>query len=600
MIKAVKVMWDLIPNGEKKYLFLLFAVIFAMSFIETLGIASIMPFMRAISNPSPADMPHLVHDALDFIGFQSASDLVLPLGIALFGLLVVSSLLKALIVRLSIIFENNVNQVLGRRLLANYLSKEYSFFLNRHTSDMGKNILFEARNVISCFAAALQVVSSVLMSLLIMSLLVLFEPLVAVAIAISLGGSYGAVFLFTRNRLSRIGKEQVHAVSLKHKAANEALNGVKEIKVLGRERFFIERFSVHAEHYSRNCIAAGTVGLLPRLALEVMAFGGILLIVFYLIGNGGSADQIIPLLAVYAFAGYRILPALQQIFSGIGTIRLNAAGLELLHGDLVKEPQESQGNISVVNEAVLPLPFDRELRLDNVGFRYTGASGPTLDGVTLTILKNTSVGLVGATGSGKTTLVDIILGLLVPTSGEVLVDGIRIRDEQIPYWRRNIGYVHQQIFLSDDSIARNIAFGVPDSIIDMAAVIRAARVANLHSFIENRLPEGYETIIGERGVRLSGGQRQRIAIARALYRNPSLLIMDEATNALDGVTEAAVMDALREVSGKKTVIMIAHRLTTVKGCDIIYMLQNGRIVSHGTYEELTKSSRWFQLAAGHS
>jgi ABC-type multidrug transport system fused ATPase/permease subunit len=331
----------------------------------------------------------------------------------------------------------------------------------------------------------------------------------------------------------------------------------------------------------------------------VMAFGGILLIVLYFVGTDhGSSSQMIPLLALYAFAGYRLLPALQQIFSGITTVRFSAAALEVLHRDLTEERGDADPELVLKrSEGRQPLPFCRAIELRNVSFCYSGVQEPAIKGINLTIDRNTSIGLVGATGSGKTTTVDLILGLLPLASGKMLADGVEINGDTLANWQRNLGYVPQQIYLCDDTITRNIAFGVPDHEIDMAAVTRAARIANLHGFIEKELPEGYETIIGERGVRLSGGQRQRIGIARALYRDPAVLIMDEATSALDGITEESVMDALRALSGEKTIIMIAHRLTTVKDCDIIYHMEHGHIVNQGSYDELLGSSAWFQAAA---
>jgi ABC-type multidrug transport system fused ATPase/permease subunit len=399
--------------------------------------------------------------------------------------------------------------------------------------------------------------------------------------------------------LSRIGKEQVAANVMKYKTATEALSGIKDLKIMGRERHLLERFAIQAQHYAHNNVIHGTIAQLPRYALEVMALGGVLLMVLYYLGvKGESPSQTIPFLALYVYAGYRLLPALQQIFANLTTVRYNLAALDLLCRDL------HEGGGAVDGEAVLqhsaaaePLPFSRECELRDLQFSYGGNQTPAIRGISLTIARNASIGLVGATGSGKSTLVDIIIGLLCPDSGQLLVDGAIVDGEMLVSWQRNFGYVPQHIYLTDDTVTRNIAFGVPDAEIDLAAVIRAARIANLHEFIEQQLPKGYDTVIGERGVRLSGGQRQRIGIARALYHDPAILIMDEATNALDGVTEEAVMEALGRLAGQKTIIMIAHRLTTVKECDLVYILERGQIVSQGTYEELQQSSEWFQAAS---
>jgi ABC-type multidrug transport system fused ATPase/permease subunit len=385
---------------------------------------------------------------------------------------------------------------------------------------------------------------------------------------------------------------------MRSKIAAEALSGIKDLKILGREQVFLERFAFHAQRTSQNNVTVGIISQLPRYALEVMAFGSILLIVVYFESSQGTSNQMIPVLSLYAFAGYRLLPAVQQIFSGITTMRANLVMLESLHRDLTGELASIDPERDLARpEHLQPLPFTRCLELKNVSFCYAGAQCPVIDEMFLTIAHNTSIGLVGATGSGKTTTVDLILGLLTATSGELMVDGVKIHSENVASWQLNLGYVPQSIFLCDDTIARNIAFGIPEQELDMEAVVRSARIANLHDFVEKELRDGYETIIGERGVRLSGGQRQRIGIARALYRDPTVLIMDEATSALDNITEEAVNEALHMLSGKKTVITIAHRLTTVKDCDIIYLMENGRITSQGTYNELLASSKWFRAAA---
>jgi ABC-type bacteriocin/lantibiotic exporter with double-glycine peptidase domain len=567
------------------------------------GIASIMPFMAVVSNPDVTRTNKWLQKTYEFLQFDTASNFLLFLGILLLVLLMCSNLFKALTVWLTLKYGNQVIYVLSRRLLAQYMCRPYSFFLIRNTADMGKNILAEVRDAIDgCFIAGMRVVSNGLVILFIMGLLLVIEPLIALTVAVFLGGAYTGFFLLIRHRLTRISKDQIYAQTMKFKTATEALGGIKDIKILGRELQFLKKFAVHAERHSLNNTAAGTITLLPKYALEVLSLGSILLITMYVIGSkNDSAAQIVPLLAVYAFAGYRILPALQQIFAGIATVRVNLPVLELLHRDLNDDESICDPEFTLKNrEASQPLPCNNSLELKNVSFCYSSAQEPVVNEVNITIARNTSIGLVGATGSGKTTLVDIILGLLPPTSGQLFVDGTEIGGENLVTWQRNFGYVPQQIYLCDDTITRNIAFGVSEENIDMQAVIRAARIANLHGFVEKKLPNGYETIIGERGVRLSGGQRQRIGIARALYKDPAFLIMDEATNSLDGITEEAVMEALGTLSGNKTIIMIAHRLTTVKHCDIIYTLEHGRITNHGTYEELQRTSAWFQSASSQT
>ncbi|KAB0668521.1 ABC transporter ATP-binding protein [Oryzomonas sagensis] len=599
MLVTIRKMFDLLSKREKIQLYVQFVALVSMAFVEMAGIASILPFMAVVANPGVIRTNRWLKHAYDFFQFSSLQSFLFFLGIVVLGLMVFSNLFKALTTWLTLRYDNRLNYNLARRLLAAYLSRPYEFFLNRNTAEMGKNVLSEARTVIAgILSPGMQLLSSSLLCIFIMAFLMVVDPFVAVAIIVVLGGSYGAIYLVVRRRLVRIGREQVEANTMKFKAASEALSGIKDLKILGRERVFLDRFAAHALRHARRNATVGVISQLPRYALETIAFGGILLIVIYSLESEKDVGKIVPLLSIYAFAGYRLMPALQQIFASISAVRVSLPTLEILHQDMCESPLSADPDVAVVDaQSLKPLPFTQKLVLEGVSFRYAGAQEPAVKEISLTISPNTSIGLVGATGSGKTTTVDIILGLLSPTQGQLLVDGSEVSGDTVANWQRNLGYVPQHIYLCDDTITRNIAFGVPEEDVDMEAVIRAARIANLNEFIEQELPNGFETVIGERGVRLSGGQRQRIGIARALYRNPVVLIMDEATSALDGITEEAVMDALRTLSGEKTIIMIAHRLTTVKDCDIIYHMEHGHIVNQGSYDELLGSSAWFQAAA---
>ncbi|MFZ1987204.1 MAG: ABC transporter ATP-binding protein [Desulfatitalea sp.] len=579
---------------------MLFLLQVAVACIEMAGIASIMPFMAVVANPNMIQTNRWLKQAYEYLKFDTLQSFLFFLGVLLLGLMVLSNLSKALLSWTTLKFDNGLNYKLARKLLSSYLARPYEFFLNRNTAEIGKNVLAEVRTVIAgVLGAGMSVMSNVLICLFILALIMVVDAIIAITIIVILGGCYGLIYALVRTKLNRIGREQVESNRQKYKAAGEVLGGIKDLKILGRELVFLEKFAAHALRHSKNNITAGVIAQLPKYALEVIAFGGILLMVLSFLGDKQEAGHMIPLLALYAFAGYRLLPALQLMFSGVTTVRFNLASLELLHRDLTEigskaEPEQYLKRSGCVE----PMPFTRELELRNITFTYSGAPKPSVQGLSLKIPVNTTVGFVGATGSGKTTTVDIVLGLLAPSAGQLVADGRPVHGEDnLAGWQRNLGYVPQAIFLSDDSVARNIAFGVPEHEINMEGVVRAARIAHLSDFIEKELPEQYNTVIGERGVRLSGGQRQRIGIARALYRDPSVLILDEATSALDGVTEEAVMVSIRDLSQKKTIIIIAHRLTTVKECDIIYIMDRGKIVGQGTYSELQKSSDWFREAA---
>jgi ATP-binding cassette, subfamily B, bacterial PglK len=598
MFTFIKQILNLLSAREKVQLYGLFMIQSCMACVEMAGVASIMPFMAVIATPRVIQSNRWLKQAYDYFQFTDMQSFLFFLGMLVLCLLIFSNMLKTVNTWLTLKYDNHLYYMLSRRLLESYLARPYEFFLNRNTAEMGKNVLAEARNVVAgIIDPCMQVFSSTLITFFILALLLAVNTFIAFAITMVLVGSYALIYLVMSPRLVTIGDEQFEANAMKFKAATEALAGIKDLKILGSEQVFLERFALSAMRHARSNTSAGVISELPRYTLEVIAFGGIMLIVLIKLGTEKTVGDMVPLLALYAFAGYRLLPALQQIYSGISKVRFNLPALAILHQDMREIPSAGTDIFLIKPRDRHSMSFARELVLQDLAFIYPGAQKPAIEGINLSIPPNTSIGVVGATGSGKTTLVDIILGLLKPTSGHLQVDGMEISNENLSCWQLNLGYVPQQIYLYDDTITRNIAFGVPEQEIDMEAVFRAARIANLHGFIEKELPDGFETIIGERGIRLSGGQRQRIGIARALYRDPAVLIMDEATSALDGITEEAVIEALRTLAGEKTVITIAHRLTTVKDCDIIYHMENGRIVNHGTYDELLRSSSWFQAVA---
>lgn len=590
---------SLITKKEKINLFFLFLSMFTLALFEMAGIASIMPFMAMVADPNIFMNNKIVKQIYVFFYFTNEYEFLYFLGIFVLLLLVLSNFLRGITNWLMLKFSNNLYFKIACRLLEKYLSEPYVFFLNRNTSEMGKNVLEEVRNAVAgVIGPCLQVISSFLLSLFILALLLVIDPLIACSIAFILGGSYFIIYFFVRKKLLTIGKGQVYENSKKFKIASEALNGIKELKILGNEKYYLEQFAIHASRHAEYNTTAGVISQVPRYGLEVVAFGGILLIVLYFLGSEQNVGNMIPLLALYAFSGYKLLPALQQIFASVTTIRYNIAAINVIDQDMKNSRNNCTDKNSLFNLYDDNLIFSKNnIELKNITFFYPGKSCPALDNVSLSIKEKSIVGFVGATGSGKTTIVDCILGLLSPSIGSIAIDNTVLSSDIIKKWQRNIGYVSQQIFLSDDTILRNIALGLQDSNIDKNSVIHAAQLANIHDFIEKELPESYQTVIGDRGVRLSGGQRQRIGIARALYRDPAVLILDEATSALDGVTEEAVMEAIQSLTRKKTIIIIAHRLTTLQDCDVIYHLKGGKIVEFGTYEYLYKTSEWFQSAA---
>jgi len=395
--------------------------------------------------------------------------------------------------------------------------------------------------------------------------------------------------LYFSERMKTEGQLRLRANKERFRLAGEALGGIKDIKVIGVEKYFLDRYSKHSGTFSDVQSRNQIIGQIPRYVMETIAFGGIVSLLIFSVSSNMSVQKIIPLVSFFAFAGYRLIPALQDIFHSVTRMKFTRAVLDKIHADMRKE---ISGRMDYEGKKIdiKPILFSKNIELRNIHFSYPGSDKRVLNDVNLNIEKNSFVALIGETGSGKTTIADIILGLLTQYEGKILVDGVKIKEDNIRNWQANLGYVPQQIFLSDDSVARNIAFGLPDNQIDMKKVKKAAEMANIHDFVEKELPQNYDTFIGERGVRLSGGQRQRIGIARALYYDPHVLLLDEATSSLDNATEKEVLTAIESVAKLKTMIVIAHRLTTIKNCDRVYVMEKGMMVREGSYDEIIRNT----------
>lgn len=583
-------MWGLFNRRERWQLGVLASAQTVRAFVELVGVASIMPFMSVVADPDLVHTNPYLFRVYEALGFTSVHSFLIALGVAVIVMLALSNGVSALAQYGLHRFSWGMHHRLSVRLLSGYLAQPYSFFTSKNSASLNKTLLNECQQVIrEVMIPMLDLTARTLVILALIILLLIADPLLAVSVALVLGGIYGGIYFAIKRKQRRLGLIRVRSNQERFKVAGEAFGGIKDVKVLERERAFLDRYKPASSRFSRATASNSVMQVLPRYFIEAVAFGGIVLIVIYHLQAGAGVSQILPMVSLYAFAGYRLMPELQSLFSDLTKIRFNRAALD----DLLENYGGLGGGEKPAPE---PLPFDERIVFDAVRFSYEGSSRPALDGVSLSIEKNHTIGLVGRSGSGKTTLVDLLLGLYEPDSGQILVDGVPLDETTISSWRRQVGYVPQHIFLTDDTIAHNIAFGVPQEELDLERVERAARVAHLHDFIL-ALPDGYQTLVGERGVRLSGGQRQRIGIARALYHDPQVLIMDEATSALDGATESAVMEAIRDLSGKKTIILIAHRLTTVEECDRIYVMENGRLADSGSYSELEVRSHAFRRVA---
>ena len=591
-----KILFLLTPYEKRNAAFLLLMILL-MAVIDMVGVASILPFMAVLVNPSIIEKNIILinlFEALKIFGVENNQHFLFALGILVFIILIFSLTFKTITSYMQVRFAEMLEYRMSKRMVEGYLHQPYEWFLNKHSAELGKTILSEVSRVCSKgIRTIMELIARSTVSIAIIILLFLVDPKLAFIIGFSLSGAYGVIYFFTRRYLNRIGEQSLQQNNLRFKSIIEAFGASKEVKVGGLEKTFVKNFAKPAKIFALNQASTEIISTLPRFILEAIAFGGILLMILYMMLQSGSFYSALPIISLYVFAGYRLLPALQEIYSSFIQITYTKPSIDKIYQDAKSlEPIN-------LNQDEGILPFNKVISLKNISYNYPNASKVSLKNISLNISFKNTIGIVGATGSGKTTIVDIILGLLEAQKGTLEIDGQIVTRNNSRSWQRAIGYVPQQIYLADDTIANNIAFGKDTNSIDHLAVEKASKIANLHEFVMSELPKQYQTTIGERGVRLSGGQRQRIGIARALYFNPKVLILDEATSALDNLTEKAVMDAVNNLNKNTTIILIAHRLGTVKKCDKIFLLEKGELKNEGTFEELMNLNENFRKSANN-
>ncbi|MGL4236942.1 ABC transporter ATP-binding protein [Tabrizicola sp.] len=597
MISTYRKLFLLLDRRERYRFWLLTGVMVLVAAAEIAGISAVLLLLNVLAEPSSIRTSATLDAFYTRFGFSSDFAFQVSLAVVVLCVIVFGLVVKASGTYVMIRYSTMRGYTISSRLLAAYLSQPYPWFLQRNSAELERNLLSEVDGLIArVITPCLRLVSNSLMVLAVLVFLLLVDPWVTLLCGGGLGLGYGLIYLRIRGQMHQVGQDMMEALQARFLVAQEATGGIKDVKVLGLEQVYVESYSTAAYKAARSLARMGLVSEMPRFILEGITFGTLVtLVLLLLFRNGGNVTEIVPTLGIIAFATMRLLPSLQQIYFALVQIRGAGPVLDAIVADFAEAPVQ----LKAEQIRTTPMKLERELALANVSFAYATAERPTLRSVNLVIPARTTIGIVGGTGAGKTTLVDLILGLLTPHEGAIQVDGVAVTPENLRSWQASIGYVPQSIFLTDDTVAANIAFGVPKAEIDMAAVERAARVAALHDFILAELPSGYDTLVGERGVRLSGGQRQRIGIARALYRDPTLLIMDEATSALDNITERVVMEAVQRIRSDKTIILIAHRLTTVQTCDTIFVMERGKLLAQGSYDELLAGSEVFQrMVAG--
>lgn len=579
----IKKILKLLSPSERKQAYILLAFMVVGTILETASVGLILPALTMMTQEASSSISVWFLRILEFLGNPTQNKLIIIGVSALLGIYLIKTIFLVFLTWKQNVFIYGVRSALSQRLFTGYLSQPWSFYLQRNSAQL-INILTNETNQFGAYALqpTLTLITEMLVLIAICLLLIIVEPVAAMIMVLVLGSALLSIYLITKSYFVRWGVARQFHESLRIQHVQQGLGGVKEIKLLGREKEFLESYSYHNLACSRIVQLQNTLQQLPRLWLEFLAIGVLSILIFVSLGQGKSPATVLATLALFAGAAFRLIPSVTRIIGAMQNLRYADSVVNLLCEEVAMDLHISKEN----NKSLV---FEKKITFENVSFKYPNTSIDTLKDISLTITKGDCVGFVGESGSGKSTIIDILLGLLTPTHGKVMVDSVDTQDG-LRSWQGQIGYVPQTIFLTDDTLRRNVAFGIAENHIDENAVNRAIKMAQLEGFVTT-LPEGLNTHVGERGVRLSGGQRQRIGIARALYHDPQVLVLDEATSALDTSTEEDVMLAVNTLIGKKTLVIVAHRLSTLSRCDKLYLLENGKILDEGSYTDVALKAK---------
>ena len=591
MVSALRQAMDLIGRDQRARWLMLSALALVASGFEMLGAMLVYVLIGLVADPGgQIDLP-ILGNIRALFGDLDDRTLLLRLIVVMAVFFLMRAIVQVGTVYAQQRVAENAGARLSNKLVEGYLRLPYPVHLRRTSSELIRNGHGAVQQVVSqVFIPVIRVTAEVFLTLAMLALLVVITPAATGVAVIVIGGAATVLLLLIQPRLKRLGRT-AHAMQRETLASlQQSLHGIRDIKILGRERYFARRYGKSRLQMARVKYLRSTLAALPHASIELALVGFILLFFALTIVADGNAEALLPVLGLFAYVGLRLQPSLQAVIAGLNDLKYSAAPIEDLHADL-----RAIANIESEPRHVEPLPFRDAIVLDAVSFRYEGSEAHALRDINLTINPGEQIGICGPTGGGKTTLVDIITGLLQPTSGRVTVDGQDLRD-QPRAWQRSLGVVPQMVFLIDDTLRRNIALGVADADIDEDAVAEAIHLAQLAEFAAH-LPNGLETTVGERGVRISGGERQRIAIARALYRRPAVLIFDEGTSALDNATEVQLMEGIERLRGRHTIILVAHRLSTVHNSDRVVFVEHGRIAGEGTFGALEQDNERFRSLA---
>lgn len=592
MLKSILEFFSLLTPDQRKRFFILQILLIIMTVAEVVSIFSITPFMAIVGDPSILQRENFLSMLYLKSNLDEPYEFIFYLGLVVLTILTISAFISIFITWRLAMFATKIGVEIGDSLYSHYLNQDWLFHTKENSSNLTKKIANEATRLTTEFILPLMYVNArFFLTLLIVLMLFLYDPIILIISLIVFSSAYIIIFKLARRRLETNSKDISDMFSERFKLMNEGFGGIKEVLLLDRSDFFKKRFIKTGKKLSNGLGVNRAVALIPRYFMELVGFASMVILVIYLISNyKGNLGLIMPILSIYAIAGVKLLPALQQIYNGIATAKGNLSAYESIREDLINiktvTVQKVEANQQVWSK-------NNEISLKNITFNYPEKKTIALKNISLVIKPNTTVGFVGTSGSGKSTLIDVIIGLIKPQQGEILIDGIPLIKKNLRAWQNKIGIVPQTIFLTEGTIVENVAFGIPDDLINHEQVKKALKLAHLEEWVLE-LENGIYSKVGERGIQLSGGQRQRIGIARALYYEADVLVFDEATSALDGITEKAIINAIHDLTGKKTVIMIAHKLGILKKCDQIFLMNKGSIVDSGNYQQLLEKNEEFK------
>ncbi len=603
MFKIVKHLFSILKTSQRRRFYFLQVLVIVMSLTQIVGVASIIPFMALIADLGQLQQDTIIAEVYKLSGLNSESQFVFWLGLSVLIMLFLASIISMYTTWRLSIFANKIGVEIADRLYTHYLKQDWLFHTSGSSAQLTKQIATESLRVNQGVLLPIMHLNANVVFVISMSISIfIFNPIVAIVGIVIFALSYYFIFKLVSLKLLKNGRSISEMYEKRFRLMNEGFGGIKDVLLLGRHSDFIDRFNKTGVVFAYSQGVNAALGHAPRYFMELIAFGSMISLILYLFtSNDGDLSLILPILSVYAIAGIKLLPAFQQIYNSLATIRGNIAGYEAIRQDLIDsseiKPETNKPKTGKKEKSYLNPK--KQISLENISFRYPSKEELVLNQMNISIPVKKVIGIVGPSGSGKSTLVDILLGLIEPQKGFLKIDSKIINNQNRRSWQNSIGFVAQAIFLSEGTIAENIAFGLPKNQINLKQVDNVLKLANLNEFVQG-LKNGVHTKVGERGVQLSGGQRQRIGIARALYHEADVLIFDEATSSLDGITEKMIMQAVHRFSGEKTIIMIAHRLKTVEKCDKIFFIDGGKVADQGTFQELIETNEKFKNMANHA